>query len=113
MFRCWALHFGASVHALEQPGNRLKVCLEEHTGKSYEGGVDVSMLSSIEIFFNVAINVYSLQEEKIAKTGRISNLDYKTDNVMHLNLYENHFSHIKKLKSRILRNFNVKIVLEF
>ena len=33
------------------------------------------MLSSIEIFFNVAINVYSLQEDKLAKTVRISNLD--------------------------------------
>ena len=89
MFRCLALLFGASVHALEGPTNRLKVSLEEHTGKSYDAGVKVSMLSSIEIFFNVAINVYSLQEDKIAKTVRISNLDYKT----------NHFSYIKKFKS--------------
>ena len=66
MLRCFALHFGASVHALEQPANRLKLSLEEYTGKSYDEGVEVSMLSSIEIFFNVAINVYSLQENKIA-----------------------------------------------
>ena len=46
-----------------------------------------------------AINVYSLQEDKMAKTVRISNRDYKVDDVMHLNLYENHFSYIKKFKS--------------
>ena len=97
MFHCVALHFGASVHALAQAANRLKVGLKEHTGKTYEDGVEVSMLSSIEIFFNVAINVYSLQQDKIAKTVRISNPDYNTDNAMHL--YENHFSYIKKIKS--------------
>ena len=87
MFRCLALHFGASIRRLGGPANRLKINLEEHTGK----GIEVSMLSSIEIFFNVAVNVYSLQEDKLAKTVRISNLDYKTKNVIHLNLYENHF----------------------
>ena len=55
---------------------------------SFEEGVEVSML--------VAINVYSLQEDKTAKIVRYSTLD---DNIMHLNLYENHFSYIKKFKS--------------
>ena len=41
--------------------------------------------------------MYSLQEDKSAKVIRISNLDHK--NVMHLNLYENHFSYITKFKS--------------
>ena len=98
LFRGLALHFGAAMHSLEGPTKRLKVSIEEHTGKSYDEGVEVSMLSTIEIFFNVAINVYSLQEDKIAKTVRISNLDYKADNVMHLNLYENDFSYIKKFQ---------------
>ena len=57
------------------------------------------MLSNIEIYFKIAINVYSLQVDKMAKTVRISNHDYKVDDVMHLNLYENHFSYIQKLKS--------------
>ena len=30
-----------------------------------------------------------MQEDKITKTVRISNLDYKTNHAMHLNLYEN------------------------
>ena len=87
------------MRSLEGPTNRLKVRIEEHTGKSYDEGVEVSMFSTIEIFFNVAIHVYSLQEDKIAKTVRISNLDYTTDNIIHLNLYQNHFLYIKKFKS--------------
>ena len=56
------------------------------------------MLSTVETCFKVAINVYSLQEDKTAKSVRISNLDYKQDDVVHLNLYEDHFSYIKKGK---------------
>ena len=41
--------------------------------------------------------MYSLQEDKSAKVIRISNLDHKS--VVHLNLYENHFSYITKFKS--------------
>ena len=57
------------------------------------------MLSSVETCFKVAINVYELQEDKTAKATRISNLEYKQDHVMHLNLYKDHFSYIKKFKS--------------
>ena len=62
--------FGVCPFTLERQytvsTNRVKVSLEEHTGKSFDEGVEVSMLSSIEIFFNVARNVYSLQEDKVA-----------------------------------------------
>ena len=57
------------------------------------------MLSNIEFYFKIAINVYSLQEDKMAKTIRISNLDFRQDVVMHLNFYENHFLYITKFKS--------------
>ena len=97
-FRCLALHFGAVIHALEHPANRFKERLEEYAGKTFDDGIEVGMLAIVETCFNIAINVYALQEDKSAKVIRISNLDYKQDNVMHLNLYENHFSYIKKGK---------------
>ena len=96
-FRCLALHFGTSLRALEIPTKHLKTRLEAATGKSYQNGVEVSMLSDIEIFFQIGINVYSLAEDNTANVVRISNLDYKS--VMHLNLFENHFSYISKFKS--------------
>ena len=97
-FRCLALHFEASIRGLEGPANRLKERLEEYTGKSFDNGVEVSMLSIVEILFNIAINVYSLQEDKMVKVIRISNLNYKEEDIMHLNLYEHHFSYIKEGK---------------
>ena len=96
LFRCLALHFGGSVHSLEREAARLKQRLEQHTSKSYNEGVEVSMLANVEIYFNIAINVYSLQEDKTANVIRLSKLDHE---VMHLNLYENHFSYIKRFKS--------------
>ena len=96
LFRCLALHFGGAMHNLEQPAKHLKEQLEKYTGKSFDKGVQVSMLTSVELCFKIAVNVYSLQEDKTAQVSRISNLD---TNVMHLNLYENHFSYISKFKS--------------
>ena len=72
--------------------------MEEHTGKSFDDGVEVSMLPIIEDYFNMSINVYSLQENKTAKVIRISDRDDIQEQVMHLNLYENHFSYINKFK---------------
>ena len=95
-FRCLALHFGASQRALERSTNRLKERLEAYTGKSFDDDVEVNMLTSVELCFNIAINVYSLHDDHTAQVRRISNLD---TNVMHLNLYENHFSYIAKFKS--------------
>ena len=49
-FRCLALHFGASVRSLETPTKQLKTRLEVATGKSYQNGVEVSMLTDIDFF---------------------------------------------------------------
>ena len=97
LFRCLVLHLGGSLWALETEAARLRLKAERDTGKSFEARVDLNTLADIEICFNIAINVYSLQEDKSAEVIRISNLDHK--NVMHLNLYENHFSYIIKFKS--------------
>ena len=46
-FRCLAYHLGSSLRCLEGPANRLKERLEEHTGKSFDDGVEVCTLSVI------------------------------------------------------------------
>ena len=58
------------------------------------------MLAEVEIFFHIAINVYSLCENKTARIIRYSKLSY---DVMHVNLYENHFSYIKKFCSYAMK----------
>ena len=96
-FRCLALHLGASLRALESPAKRLREKLEKYSKKSYEEGVEVNMLTAIEDFFKTTINVYSLQENKVAEIVQISTKLFKK--VMHLNLYENHFSCISNFTS--------------
>ena len=54
-------------------------------------------LEEIEDLFEVSIHVYSLQEDKSAEVVRISEKEY--EKVMHLNLYDSHFSYITKFKS--------------
>ena len=100
LFRCLALHFGAKIHALEGAAKYYKNKLEEYADECFDDGVEVSMMATVETCFNIAINIYSLQEDKTAKTISISTLNYKQDDVMHLNVYENHFSYIKKGKFR-------------
>ena len=98
LFRCLALHFGESIRTLEGTAKHFKKKLVEYTGKRFDDGVAVNMLSTVETCFKVGINVYALQVDKTAKSLRISSLDYKQDDIMHLNLYEEHFSYIKKDK---------------
>ena len=71
--------------------------MENETGKSYDDGVDLDDLEKVEDTFKVSINVYSLEEDKSAKVVRISNKAY--EKVMHLNLYDSHFSYITKFHS--------------
>ena len=92
LFRCQALFFKppeqdlrTAVRSLERPANDFRRKLEQHTGKSYEDEVEVSMLGDVENLFNVAINVYSLQEDKSAKVIRFSDFDHDEENVLHLN----------------------------
>ena len=62
-FRCLALHPGANIRGLERITKRLKTELEAHTGKSFEKGVAISHLPVIEVFFQISVNVYSLNED--------------------------------------------------
>ena len=97
LFRCLALHFGASPHSHEREANRHKEKLEQETGKSFDKGLELGMLAIVEIYFNIAINVYCLQETGHATILRLSKI---TDpDLMHLHLYEQHFSYISKFKS--------------
>ena len=108
-FRCLALHFNGSTHNLETEARLLKENLEEHTGQSYNKGVEVNMLATIENFFKIATNVYSPLEDKTAKVIHLSDLDY--ENVMRLNLYEKHF-HTFQNSNHTLKNINVPTVLD-
>ena len=96
LLRCLALHFKAP-RGLETVANDLKRQLEDFTDKNFDDGVPLDDLPLVEDCFDVAINVYSLQEDKSAKVIRLT--EKSTDNIVHLNLHERHFSYIKKFKS--------------
>ena len=95
-FRCLALHEGAKTSALERTTSRLKRELEQHTKTSFDKGVIIDDLPIIEMFFDVAINVYCLDEDGNADIIYLSRLSFKP---MHLNLYENHFMYINNFKT--------------
>ena len=71
--------------------------LEEFTGKNYDAGVLLEDLPIVEECFNLGINVYDLDEKKMAKVVRLTGKAF--ENSCHLNLFENHFSYISKFKS--------------
>ena len=62
MFRCLALHYGAKVGGLEEITKKYKEQLEKATNRSYDEGVKLDMLDDVEKEFNIAIHVYSLNE---------------------------------------------------
>ena len=66
-FRAFALHEQASIHALERHTEQLKQALERHTNKSFDAGVNITDLPALEVYFKVAINVFSLQPDGSAK----------------------------------------------
>ena len=95
-FRALALHMGAHHKGLEKKATELRNELENHTGRSFTQGVFIDDIPAIEIFFEVAVNVYSLNENGHAEIVYLSKLSYSP---MHLNLFKNHFSYIKKMKT--------------
>ena len=97
LFRCLALCFGATLRGLENIALSYKDKLEETTGKTYDDGVGLDDLEEVEDLCEVSIHVYSLNEDKSAGVVRISEKSY--EKVMHLNLYDSHFSYITKFKS--------------
>ena len=72
LFRCLALHYGASDGSLETPTKIYKKRLEQATGLCYDEGIRLDMLDDVETVFKIAINVYSLQQNKSDKVVRIS-----------------------------------------
>ena len=95
-FRCLALHQGARLCGLERLTNRLLSKFENHTDTSLRHGININHIPSIEIFFHVAINVYSLNQNGSADVIYLSRLPYDP---MHINLYKNHFSYISNFKA--------------
>ena len=71
--------------------------MEEATGKNYDDGVTLDDLEEVEDLFEVSIHVYSLQGDELAEVVRISEKSY--EKIMHINLYDSHFSYITKFKS--------------
>ena len=97
LFRCLGLHFGADVRALEGVCQELKAILEQYTDRNFDAGVVMEDLLKVEECFNVGINVYHLDDKKVAKLIRCT--ENESQNIMHLNLYNPHFSYISKFKS--------------
>ena len=95
-FRCLALHQGASIWGLERFTNRLLSKFENHTDTSFRHGININHIPRIEVFFHVAINVYSLNQDESADVIYLSRLPYDP---MHINLYKNHFSYISNFKA--------------
>ena len=95
-FRCLALHKGQHQDNLEISTNDLITTVENHTGRSFKDGVLINHIPTLEVFFEVAVNIYSLQEDGSCEVVYLSQLSYKP---MYINLYENHFSYISKINS--------------
>ena len=92
-FRCLALHQGAKINALEKPTKKIKKELEDHIGENFDEGITIDHIPTIEIRYQIAINIMSLKEDGSADIVYLSRLDYRP---LYLNLYENHFSYISK-----------------
>ena len=97
LFRAIAYHKKKTLKGLETLTNELLDEAEQVTQNTFEKGVEVNSLAEIEMCFGVNINVYKLQENGNAEVVRLSNLNFK--DVINLNIYENHFSYIKNMKS--------------
>ena len=75
----------------------MKIKLEELMGKNFDAGVVLQDLAKVEECFNVGLNVYSHENNKVAKDIKLTKTEY--ENTCLLNLYEDHFSYISKFKS--------------
>ena len=95
-FRCLALHQGANINGLETLTNKIKKELEDHFGENFDEGVTIDHIPTIEIRYQIAINIMSLKEDGSADIVYLSRLDYRP---LYLNLYDNHFSYISKYNS--------------
>ena len=91
LFRCLALHQGASINKLE---TKTKSLLNEYVTKfgiQNFDGVTIDQLQDISQLFDVGIRVYEQTTDKKTNLLFRSTLD---NNLMYLNLYQDHFSYI-------------------
>ena len=98
LFRCLALHQGAGERHLHRATNSLFVRYLQETSQDRENFdvVDLRELDIVEGLFEVAINVYSIDEDSQAISIRRSVAEFPP---MYVNLHENHFSFIKDINS--------------
>ena len=96
VFRCLALHLGASKEGLEKHTQSLLQEFEKFRGKNYQGGITLFDIPLLEIHFKLPINVYCLNE-----SGTVDTLYLSTQSgiPLYINLYENHFSYISRIQS--------------
>ena len=82
LFRCLAVYSGTDVRALEHMSQAFKAKLEEFTDKNFDAGVLMEDLPKVEEFFNLSLNVYALDDKKIAKVVRLT--ENESENILHL-----------------------------
>ena len=93
-FRALALHRGAKISALEVPAKRLlrEYCDRVAIGVKDFCGISLDQLEDASKIFNVGINVYAQDKDRITDLIFRS---IKQDDIMYLNLYVDHFSYVK------------------
>ena len=105
LFRCYALHRGHSITKLSIPSKIYFMRWKKETGQSVDKknfkGVKLEKISTFERIFKVNINIYRLNEEKIATPVYRSACKYsknKQPDTMNLNIFEGHLSFITDMK---------------
>ena len=94
LWRCMALFHGLPVQNLDNYAKTLCKQFEKFRGKSFEQGITIHDIPLIEIEFKCSINVYSMKENGDIEMLYLSPLNF---NVMHVNLFKNHFSYITNI----------------
>ena len=102
-FRCLAIYQGANVKALESKAKELFNCYLSGMSilVSEFSGISLNELQDASQIFDVGICVFTQSESGITESLYRT---LKNDNVMYLNLYNNHFSYIKDL-NKFSRSF--------
>ena len=101
--RCLAVHCGATVVNAETSTNAYFHQYLDHTELPLRDfkGLYLVELPVLERLFNINVFVYELKENEEGKvnTELVRRSPYKFDDTMNLNLYMNHVSYIKDLRS--------------
>lgn len=91
-FRCLALHQGHNIKSIEGPAYRLFKQWTNHRLGVFEG-LSFEDFSNFESFFKLNMEMYSLEEDGLARSI------YKSiglqETMMYVNMYENHLSYIR------------------